>query len=607
MGQLSPGAILAWRLAAGEAAIAGHEYIEKEHLLIGICSLDKWLQDGVGIQPQAHEIVLTERDAVEEVLRTYQLDPTRLRRNVREGLGQGHYQHTEEVLHRSEGCKAVFRRAEELVGPGGLTACLHLLTAFMADPGSITASILDAAGGRPADVADRALAAARGGAKGHGAPAPAPEAGHEAAAGATPALDRYGRDLTQAAAAGTLGPFVGRRQELLQVIQTLARRNKNNPVLVGEAGVGKTAIVEALAMRVAEGKDPQVLAGKRIVELNLGALVAGTKYRGEFEERLNIILAEVRAHPEIILFVDELHTIVGAGRAEGSMDAANMLKPALSRGDLHCIGATTIAEYRRYVESDPAPERRFEKVIVEEPDPEEALEMLRGIRPRWEEHHGVTITEEALQAAVNLSIRFDGDHQLPDKAIDLVDKAAARTRVPVLSMPKPAGGEPASPAAAGAAQGQLVVTGLTVAEVLADKISVPVHVVTGYLDCMGAFRLSELEAHLKRRLVGQDEAVEAVCRRLLLAHSGLARRRGPLAVFLFLGPTGVGKTETARLLAEFLFGSEADMIRLDMSEYMEEHSVAKLIGSPPGYVGHEEEGQLTGKLRTKPYSALAAT
>jgi ATP-dependent Clp protease ATP-binding subunit ClpC len=422
-----------------------------------------------------------------------------------------------------------------------------------------------------------------------GSPQPAQEGTHY--------LDRYGRDLTQAAREGKLGPFIGRRQELLQIIQTLARRSKNNPVLVGEAGVGKTAVVEALAVRTAEGKDSQVLGGKCIIELNMGALVGGTKFRGEFEERLTHLLDEVRTHPEVILFIDEIHTVVGAGRAEGSMDAANLMKPALARGDLRCIGATTISEYRRHIESDPALERRFEKIIINEPTPEQALEILKGLRCKWEEHHQVHITDQALQSAVELSIRFDADHQLPDKAIDLVDKAAARTRIPILSM-RP-GGKPAGDAMAFGD-----VTEMTIAQVLSEKIGVPLEVITGHLDGEKKSRLLELEAFLKTRIIGQDEAVQRVCQRLLMAQTGLAGKNGPLAVFLFLGPSGVGKTELARSLAIFLFGTESAMIRLDMSEYMEEYSISKMIGSPPGYVGHEEEGQLTGRLRTKPYSVI---
>jgi ATP-dependent Clp protease ATP-binding subunit ClpC len=382
------------------------------------------------------------------------------------------------------------------------------------------------------------------------------------------------------------------------VIQTLARRSKNNPVLVGEAGVGKTAIVEALALRIANGKDSKVLAGKRIIEINISALIGGTKYRGEFEERLSHIIEEARAHPEVIIFIDELHNVIGAGRVEGGMDAANLMKPALARGDLRCIGATTIAEYRRYIEKDPALERRFEKIIVNEPSSDETMEMLQGIRPKWEKHHGVKITDRALQSAVDLSVRFDVDHQLPDKAIDLVDKAGARTRIPLLS--GWVEGDEINPELTETIE----VTELTIAEVISEKMGLPLEIITGHIEGMKQPRLRGLESFLKKRIIGQDEAINIVCQRLLISHAGLAKRRGPLAVFLFLGPTGVGKTELARNLSEFLFGNDLQMIRFDMSEFMEEHSVSKLIGSPPGYVGYDEEGQLTGQLRTKPYSIV---
>jgi ATP-dependent Clp protease ATP-binding subunit ClpC len=421
----------------------------------------------------------------------------------------------------------------------------------------------------------------------------------------TPFLDRFGRDVTKQAAEGKLGPVIGRRKEILQLVQTLARRSKNNPVLVGEAGVGKTAIVEALAIRIAEGKDAHILGGKRVIELNMSTLVGGTMYRGEFEQRLTHIIEECRTHPEVILFIDELHTVIGAGRAEGSMDAANILKPALARGDVRCIGATTTAEYRRHVESDAALERRFEKILVGEPTNQETLEILKGLRCRWEKHHRVEITDKALEAAVDLSVRFDCDHQLPDKAIDLIDKAGARTQVPGLSIVFDGNkNDPKETQTTDNNRSFGAVTETTIAAVLSDKIGVPMEVVTGHIEGMDKSRLLQMEAYLKNRIVGQDEAIERVCRRLLTAHAGLVQRRGPMGVFLFLGPTGVGKTELARAVAMFLFGSEGEMIRLDMSEFMEEHSVAKLVGSPPGYVGYEQEGQLTGKIRSRPYSVV---
>ena len=590
MTQLSDGASWAWQMAAGEAAAAGHQYIEKEHVLMGICSLDKVLSPtgGVELDQRTQEGLESEWSTVGDALDGFELDPTQLRRQLRQRKGRGTYKHTERIVHRSEACKRLFQRADDLAQDAGGISCLHLLAAILEAPGDMIGDILAEAGVEPAGLRGQSLAFA----------AQDPQTD-------TPYLARYGRDLTREAQKGELGPFIGRRKELLQVIQTLARRTKNNPVLVGEAGVGKTAIVEALAVRAAEGKDPQVLAGKRIIELNIGALVGGAKYRGEFEERLTRIIEETRGHPEVILFIDEIHSVVGVGRAEGSMDAANLMKPALARGELRCIGATTIAEYRRYIESDSALERRFERVIVNEPSPDETLEILRGLRHKWEEHHHVWITDSALEAAVDLSIRFDGDHQLPDKAIDLVDKAGARVRIPILSMRMDdSGDEVRSGGGAGSVDVDGEVTELTIAQVISDKLGLPLEVITGHLEGMAQSRLLELEAFLKRRLIGQDEVIERVCQRLLMAHAGLTRRRGPLAVLLFLGPTGVGKTELARVLAEFLFGNESDMIRLDMSEYMEEHSGAKLIGSPPGYVGHEEEGQLTGELRTRPYSVV---
>jgi ATP-dependent Clp protease ATP-binding subunit ClpC len=605
MQELSFAASVAWQLSAQEAAAGKQALIEAEHILCGICSLEKIQYGGAAndLDPLSRKELQAETAAVDDILSAFELNPTSLRRSLRQRLGKGNAQHTEKIVHRSPACKQFFQRASELVEESAKITCIHLLVAILEQPPAVISSVLEEAGVKPGDLLGRARSKFPSPAQIDGEPIRVQPGSPQQAQDGTHYLDRYGHDLTQAAREGKLGPFIGRRHELLQIIQTLARRSKNNPVLVGEAGVGKTAVVEALAVRAAGGKDAQVLEGKRIIELNMGALVGGTKFRGEFEERLTHLLEEVRAHPEVILFIDEIHTVVGAGRAEGSMDAANLMKPALARGDLRCIGATTIAEYRRHIEADPALERRFEKIIINEPTPEEALEILKGLRGKWEEHHQVRITDPALQAAVELSIRFDGDHQLPDKAIDLVDKAGARTRIPILSM-GPGQKLPASTEALMANEMSGEIGALTIAQVLSEKIGVPLEVISGHLDGLERSRLLDLEGFLKKRIVGQDEAVECVCRRLLMAHAGLVRRRGPLAVFLFLGPTGVGKTEMTRLLAEFLFGNTAQMIRLDMSEYMEEHSAAKLIGSPPGYIGHEQEGQLTGKLRSKPYSVV---
>lgn len=606
MKHLSIGSFFALQIAATEAAEGKFQFIEKEHVLIGILSLGKLLMlnpEKFALKLQDRQALQAENDFIEDILREFEIDSTQLRRELRKKLGDGNYERTEKIVHRSEACKKVFKRTEELAASSKEISCLHLFAAIMEDLQGIISQVVNETAAKPADLRERALAYLANGQEENLDPGQFHPDEHKVAHIGTHYLNWYGRDLILEARKGKLGPFIGRRKELLQVIQTLARRSKNNPVLVGEAGVGKTAIVEALALRVIEGKNPQVLADKRIFEININALVGGTKYRGEFEERLSRIIKEAQAHPEVLVFIDELHNVVGAGRTEGSMDAANLMKPALARGDLRCIGATTIGEYRRYIEADPALERRFEKVVVNEPSSDESLEMLEGIRPKWEKHHGVRITDRALQAAVDLSIRFDVDHQLPDKAIDLVDKAGARTRIPLLSgwmegdKVKPSGGT-------NSIGGRREVTEITIAQVLSEKMDLPLEIVTGHIEGMEQSRLLGLESFLKKRIIGQDEAIKLVCQRLLMSYTVLAKRRGPLAVFLFLGPTGVGKTELARSLAEFLFGSDLQLTRFDMSEFIEEHSVAKLIGSPPGYVGHEEEGQLTGRLRTKPYSVV---
>ena len=608
MRKFSNGCLVAWQIAAVETEISQDQFIEKEHILIGILSLEKKIQyDTEKIVLQTTQDLQYEYNTLLDVLGGFEIDPLKLRRDIRNRLSKGKCRHSGKVIHRSEACKKVFERAGELAKETSQISCLHLLAAIREEPGKVIGAALKFIGIEAGGLHALTLAFVdqkQGPGK---KPIEEKQEHYEEARSRsmTPFLTRYGRDLIREAQENRLGPFIGRRKELLQVIQTLARSSKNNPVLVGEAGVGKTAIVEALALRIAEGKDAHILASKRVIELNIGALLGGTKYRGEFEERLARIVAEVQANPEIILFIDEIHNLVGAGRTEGSMDAANLLKPALARGEIRCIGATTVGEYRRYIEQDPALERRFEKVIINEPSPAEALEMLRGIRPKWEAHHNVRITDKALDAAVELSIRFDTDHQLPDKAIDLVDKAGAKTRIPALSMMPGLKKEgPKNVASHDMKDSTPEVTEFTVAQVLSEKVGVPPELISGHLEGVSTSHLVELEGALKKRVIGQDEAVRQVCQRLVMSYAALANRRGPLAVLLFLGPTGVGKTELAKSLAEFLFGNESQLIRFDMSEYMEEHSISKLVGSPPGYVGYEEEGQLTSKLRTRPHSVI---
>lgn len=451
-------------------------------------------------------------------------------------------------------------------------------------------------------------------------------------------IEKYSRDLTELAANGKLDPVIGRETEIQRIIQTLSRRTKNNPCLVGEPGVGKTAIVEGLARRIVEGAVPRTVMGKRLLTLDMASMVAGTKYRGEFEERIKKVINEVIENKNIILFVDELHTLIGAGGAEGTLDASNILKPSLSRGEIQLIGATTHDEYRKYIEKDAALERRFQPINVEAPTPEDSVEILKGIRAGYEKHHGVTITDDAVEACVKLSDRYLNDRFLPDKAIDLMDEAAAKVRIHGLKSPADLealetrleeidvekeealrGDDLAGFAELkkeqeklkkqyarkrkrlmSASDVKITVTPEIIADVVSEWTKIPVRkLAEGETE-----KLNRMENTLKRRVIGQDEAVSAVSRAIKRGRVGLKEKNRPIGSFLFLGPTGVGKTELSKALTEVLFGTENAMIRVDMSEYMEKHTVSKLIGSPPGYVGFEEGGQLSEKVRRNPYSVV---
>jgi len=455
----------------------------------------------------------------------------------------------------------------------------------------------------------------------------------------TPTLDKYGRDLTKMAGENKLDPVIGREKEIQRVIQILSRRTKNNPCLTGEAGVGKTAIAEGLAQRIFEGNIPELLKGKRIVTLDLSSMVAGSKYRGEFEERLKKIMEELRISGKVILFIDEIHTLVGAGAAEGAIDAANILKPALARGELQAIGATTTDEYKKYIEKDAALERRFQSILVDEPSQEDTIQILKGLRDRYEAHHRVKITDEAIEAAVELSHRYISDRFLPDKAIDLVDEAASKIRLESVTPPpdlkkleedlEKIGKEKEEAVSIQdferaaklrdreqQIKGELedqknhwaknknkrnaVLEAEDIATVVSSWTGVPVN----KLQEEESERLLNMEAVLHRRVIGQDEAIKSVSAAIRRARVGLKDPKRPIGSFIFLGPTGVGKTELSKALAEVMFGDENAMIRIDMSEYMEKHTVSRLIGSPPGYVGYDEGGQLTDKVKRRPYSVV---
>ena len=616
--KFTPGAEEALRLSQEAAGELGHGYVGTEHLLLGL------IRENEGI---AHT-VLTEAgltdDMIVEIIKT----------SVGAGLPGG---------NPAQGLTPRAKRVVEIAmedsirGGYNYVGTEHLLAGILREGNNMAVRILRTAGvdAKPLYTALMQKLSKQPRSRG---PEPQRTGSKEDTSGKNKTLREFTRDLTADARAGRLDPVIGRDEEIQRVIQILSRRSKNNPCLIGEPGVGKTAIAEGLARKIAMGDVPDELLDKKLLSLDLSGMVAGTKYRGEFEERIKKLLEEVRHSGDVILFIDELHTIVGAGSAEGAVDAANIIKPALGRGEIQVIGATTLNEYRKYIEKDAALERRFQPVQVGEPSQEASLEILKGLREKYEQHHKLQITDEALEAAVKLSARYINDRFLPDKAIDLMDEAASRVRMeteelsPELkSLEEKISALTKDKEAAIAAQdyekaAQLrdiekdyreqveierdkrrknmqqhrPVTAEDIAAVVAGWTGIPVTRLTED----ESQRLLHMEETLHKRVVGQDEAVKAVARAIRRGRVGLKDPKRPIGSFLFLGPTGVGKTELCKSLAEAMFGDENAMIRIDMSEYMERHTVSRLIGSPPGYVGHEEGGQLTEKVRRKPYSVV---
>lgn len=608
-------------LAAKTSKVMHHNYIGTEHILVGLLREQTGVAAKVLLDAGVKEEKLTEliRDLIAPSSSVAVMEP------------DGYSPRTEKILENAEKEAERFHCNE--VGTEHLLialikeadcAAVRLLNTLGINLSKLYVEILIAMGEDPNQYKEELQGA---------------KSGKRKNMEATPTLDQYSRDLTQMAANGELDPVIGRENEIQRVIQILSRRGKNNPCLIGEPGVGKTAIAEGLAERIASGLVPETVLNKRVVTLDLSGMVAGSKYRGEFEERIKRVIKEVTMAGNILLFIDELHTIIGAGGAEGAIDASNILKPSLARGEIQLIGATTIEEYRKYIEKDAALERRFQPVNVEEPSKEQTISILEGLRSQYENHHHVTIMDEGIEAAVTLSTRYINDRFLPDKAIDLVDEAAARVRLTGFKMPDhvldyegemKALEEDLEQALIDqefdrasqikkkkeelekkyekavkkyhrdANKKQLFVGENEIAAVVAEWTKIPVKKLTEN----EAERLKRLEKTLHKRVVGQEEAVSAVARAVRRGRVGLKDAGRPIGSFLFLGPTGVGKTEISKALAEAMFGDESAMIRVDMSEYMEKHSVSKMIGSPPGYVGYEEGGQLSEKVRRNPYSVI---
>jgi ATP-dependent Clp protease ATP-binding subunit ClpC len=598
-------------VAQEEARNLNHSYIGTEHILLGL--------------------VREEEGVAARVLTNLGIGLGKIRSAVEFIIGRGEKPSTGETGLTPRAKKVIELAIDEARQLGhNYIGTEHLLLGLLREGEGVASSVLDSFG----ITLERARAEAA-----HILTQGVPKAKLTRGASRTPALDQLGIDLTAAARAGKLDPVIGRYKEIERLIQILSRRTKNNPALIGEPGVGKTAIVEGLAHRIVEGDVPETLEGRRLIALDMGSLVAGTKYRGEFEERLKKIIDEIKTAANCVLFIDEFHTMVGAGAAEGAVDAANILKPSLARGELQCIGATTLDDYRKYVERDAALERRFQPVLVDEPSVDETLEILKGIKERYEEHHNLTISEEALSSAASLAARYIPDRFLPDKAIDLVDEAASRVRIKHRTMPitlkeaKQLGDSIRKDKDAALAtqqydyaaelrerelqidekikaleeewrteqeQEKAVVVAEDIAEVVSMWTGVPVVQMAGD----ETSRLLNMEEVMHQRIIGQNEAIDTIAKAIRRARAGLKDPRRPIGNFIFLGPTGVGKTELARTLAEFMFGSEDTLIRIDMSEFMEKFAVSRLVGAPPGYVGYDEGGQLTEAVRRKSYSCI---
>ena len=611
-------------LANQEAQRFNHEYIGTEHILLGL------VKEGSGVGAN--------------VLKNMDVDLRKVRLEVEKLVKSGPDMVTMGKLPQTPRAKKVIEYAIEEARNlnHNYVGTEHLLLGLLREHEGVAAQVLMNLGLKLEEVREEVLTLlgagvegeeAGGGGKGEDAPT------GKTGKSKTPALDSFGRDLTELAAEGALDPVIGRANEIERLVQILCRRTKNNPVLLGEAGVGKTAIVEGMAQKIVHKDVPELLCDRRIVVLDLAMMVAGTKYRGQFEERIKAVMNEVRRAKNVLLFIDELHTLVGAGGAEGAIDASNVLKPALSRGEIQCIGATTLDEYRKYIEKDGALERRFQTIIVEPPNKDETIAILKGLRDRYEAHHRVQITDEAILQAVELSTRYISGRVQPDKSIDVIDESGARVRLKSMSKPpdlaqieeqierlsieKDEAVKAADYERAAELRDQAEslrrkkeqvqkdwkakaneVDGVVDEEVIAEVVSKMTGIPLTRLEKAESERLLKLEKELHKRVVSQDEAIQTIAKAMRRARSGLKDPRRPMGAFIFIGPSGVGKTLLSKALAEFIFGNEDSLVRIDMSEYMEKHNVSRLIGAPPGYVGYEEGGQLTEQIRRRPYSVV---
>jgi ATP-dependent Clp protease ATP-binding subunit ClpC len=602
------------QLAQEEAIRLKHESIGTEHILLGL------IREGSGIAAKALEAIEVDLKVIET--------------GIEELVGAGKEEVGPIVNYTPRAKKVIELSVDESRKLGhSYIGTEHLLLALIREGEGVAARVLNNAGVSLNKARQQVLQLLGSTEQAHG------NGNNGTAPASTPTLDGLARDLTQIAREGTLDPVIGRSKEITRVIEILARRTKNNPVLIGEPGVGKTAIAEGLAQQIVQNEVPEILRDKRVMTLDMGTVVAGTKYRGEFEDRLKKVMDEIRQAGNVILFIDELHTLIGAGGAEGAIDASNILKPALARGEIQCIGATTLDEYRKYIEKDAALERRFQPIQVDEPSVDEAIQIIYGLRDRYEAHHRVKITDAAVEAAVKMSDRYISDRFLPDKAIDLIDEAGSKVRLRSYTTPPNLKELEAKLEAIRSEKNAAVQSqefekaasfrdkeqklkdelekmknnwkekqGKEESEVTIEDIAAVVSMWTGVpvskLAQTESEKLLKLEDKLHERVIGQSEAVDAISRAIRRARAGLKDPKRPIGSFIFLGPTGVGKTELARALAEVMFGDEDAMIRVDMSEYMEKHSTSRLVGSPPGYVGFDDGGQLTEKVRRKPYSVI---